>query len=56
MKFCKRWAVIPVALDAPMVNIQVVTADGAQLEKLDDNDFSLDVYQLVLPLFREKYN
>jgi hypothetical protein len=46
----------PVALDAPLVSIRVVTADGAQLEKLDDNDFSLDVYQLVLPLFREKYN
>ena len=46
----------PVALDVPLVSIQVVTADGAQLEKLDDNDFSLDVYQLVLPLFREKYN
>ena len=46
----------PMALDAPMVHIEVVCADGAQLEKLDDNDFSLEVYQLVLPLFREKCN
>ena len=43
-------------LDAPLVRIEVVCADGVRLEKLDDNDFSLEVYQLVLPLFREKCN
>ena len=46
----------PVALDAPLVHIEVVCADGARLEKVDENDFSIKVYQLLLPCFREKFN
>ena len=46
----------PVALDAPLVNIQVVCANGTRLEKVDENDFSIGVYQLLLPGFREKSN
>ena len=46
----------PVALDAPLVRIEVVCADGTRLEKVDENDFSIGVYQLLLPCFREKFN
>ena len=43
-----------VALDAPQVYIEVVYSTGTRREKADNNDFSLEVYQLVLPFFREK--
>ena len=46
----------PFLLDAPMVDIEVVYPDGTHWEKVDDNDFSIQVYEIVLPYFREKFN
>jgi hypothetical protein len=42
-------------LDAPLVSIEVLCTDGRTLEKVDEDDFSLKVYQIVLPCFQRKY-
>ena len=41
-------------LDAPNVEIEVVYADGSLHEKIDEDDFSIKVYEIVLPCFRSK--
>jgi hypothetical protein len=46
----------PFVLDAPMVDIVVTYPNGEIQQKVDDNDFSIQVYEIVLPYFREKFN
>ena len=45
-----------IVLDAPEVQIEVAYTDGTLWQKVDENDFSLQVYEIVLPHFREKFN
>lgn len=45
----------PIALDISSVNIEVVYTDGRTLEKIDENDFSIMVYEIVMPCFENKY-
>lgn len=44
----------PMPLDAPEILIEVAYADGRLLSKMDENDFSIKVYEIVLPYFKEK--
>ena len=46
----------PFLLDAPQVSIGVSYVDGRQLSKVDQDDFSIEIYQIVAPYFEEKYN
>lgn len=46
----------PFVLDAPMVDIVVTYPNGEIRQKVDGNDFSIQVYEIVLPYFREKFN
>ena len=46
----------PMILDAPVVQVQVKYVNGTMTQKVDENDFSIQVYQIVLPYFREKFN
>lgn len=43
-------------LDAPSVFIEVKCTDGRILDKVDKDDFSIDVYRIVLPCFQRKYD
>lgn len=43
-------------LDQSDVRIQVVCTDGRMLEKCDENNFSITVYQIVRPYFENKYH
>lgn len=43
-----------IILDAPIIKIEVVYADGSIHEKVDEDGFSMKVYQIVLPCFRSK--
>lgn len=45
-----------IILDAPDVSIHVAYLNGTLLEKVDEDSFSIEVYNIVLPYFREKYN
>lgn len=45
-----------IVLDAPEVQIEVAYTDGTLWQKVDENDFSLQVYEIVLPYFEEKFN
>lgn len=45
-----------IVLDAPEILIQVAYTDGTLRRKVDENDFSLQVYEIVLPYFEEKFN
>lgn len=42
-------------LDAPDIRITVKYTDGKILKKADNDDFSIKVYNIVLPCFRDKY-
>ena len=46
----------PFLLDAPQVEIGVGYVDGRHLSKVDQDDFSIEIYQIVAPYFEEKYN
>ena len=43
-------------LDQSSVSIQVVYTDGRTLEKVDENDFSIKVYEIVIPCLKNKNN
>lgn len=43
-------------LDQGSVSIEVICTDGRVLEKTDEDDFSIKVYQIVTPCFEKKYN
>ena len=43
-------------LDAPSVSVEVKCTDGRVLAKVDEDDFTLKVYQIVLPCFQRKYH
>ena len=45
----------PIALDISSVNIEVVYTDGRIVEKVDKDDFSMKVYEIVMPYFENKY-
>ena len=45
-----------IVLDAPEVQIEVAYTDGTLRQKVDEDDFSIRVYQIVLPCFREAFN
>lgn len=45
-----------IILDAPEIEIEVGYADGRLLQKVDENNFSIEVYEIVLPYFRDKFN
>lgn len=42
-------------LDAPEVKVEVAYTNGTLLPKVDENDFSIRVYQIVWPYFVKKY-
>lgn len=42
-------------LDAPEVKVKVAYTNGTLLPKVDENDFSIRVYQIVWPYFVKKY-
>ena len=44
------------ALDLSIIQITVICTDGRILKKTDKDDFSIRVYQIVLPCFENKYN
>ena len=44
------------ALDMPDVSIEVVCSDGRILQCADEDDFSIMVYEIVMPHFASKYN
>jgi hypothetical protein len=44
-----------IALDMPEVHIEVGYSDGTQQEKRDEDQFSIKVYEIVLPYFRKKF-
>ncbi len=43
-------------LDQGNVEIEIVYTDGKRIKKVDKDDFSLALYNIVLPLFEAKYN
>lgn len=43
-------------LDMPDVSIEVVCSDGRILQCVDEDDFSIMVYEIVMPHFASKYN
>ena len=43
-------------LDQGNVEIEILYTDGRRVEKVDEDDFSIKLYNIVLPLFEEKYN
>ena len=45
---------LPMPLDFPEVEIEVGYADGRLLRKVDQDDFSLKVYEIVAPYFEEE--
>jgi hypothetical protein len=45
-----------IILDAPEVNVEVAYTNGTLLRKVDENDFSIRVYQIVWPYFVKKYH
>ena len=45
-----------IILDAPEVNVEVAYTNGILLRKVDENDFSIRVYQIVWPYFVKKYH
>ena len=44
-----------IILDAPEVKVEVAYTNGTLLPKVDENDFSIRVYQIVAPYFVKKY-
>ena len=42
-------------LDQSFVSIEVICTDGRRLEKVDENDFSIRVYEIVVECFEKKY-
>ena len=44
---------LPLPLDTPEIEIEVGYLDGRLLSKVDKDDFSLKVYEIVSPYFRE---
>ena len=47
---------LAIPLDEPEVTIHVAYTDGRLLEKVDEDSFSIKVYEIVQPYFEEKYN
>ena len=45
-----------VALDQSSVNIELFCTDGRILQCVDEDDFSIMVYEIVMPHFASKYN
>ena len=45
-----------VALDQSSVSIEVFCTDGRILQCVDEDDFSIMVYEIVMPHFASKYN
>ena len=45
-----------IILDAPEVNVEVAYTNGTLLPKVDKDDFSIQVYQIVWPYFAKKYH
>ena len=43
-------------LDQSFISIEVVYTDGRKLGKVDENDFSIMVYEIVVECFEKKYN
>ena len=43
-------------LDQGNVDIEIIYTDGKRVKKVDKDDFSLALYNIVLPLFEKKYN
>lgn len=57
--FSEEESIIPdggEVLDRGNVEIEILYADGRRVEKVDKDDFSIMLYNIVLPLFEEKYN
>lgn len=46
----------PTPLDAPEVLLEVEYIDGTLQKKMDEDGFSIKIYEIVLPYFQEKYN
>ena len=42
-------------LDAAFLTIEVICTDGRVLKKVDEDDFSLEIYQIVMPYFEKKH-
>ena len=45
-----------IVLDQPLVDLEVICTDGRVLQKVDQDDFSIKVYQIVVSSFEKKYN
>ena len=45
-----------IILDAPDISIHVGYVDGRCLPKVDEDDFSIKVYEIVYPYFEDKYD
>ena len=43
----------PIALDAPSVRIEVTGVDGTTRKKIDYEDFSIEVYRIVMPYSKD---
>jgi hypothetical protein len=42
-------------LDAAFLTIEVICTDGRVLKKVDEDDFSIEIYQIVMPYFEKKH-
>lgn len=45
-----------IALDVPEVRVEVTYTNGTLVQKVDENDFSIKVYQIVEPYLIERFD
>ena len=45
-----------IVLDVPEVKVEVAYTNGTLLQKVDENDFSIIVYQIIEPYLSEKFD
>ena len=45
-----------IVLDVPEVKVEVAYTNGTLLQKVDENDFSIKVYQIVEPYLSKKFD